>query len=223
MEYYIINLSPEPKDIGVKNGIYQINIEEKIMNLNNNYVSLINNLNYKNRAHFLKNQKQILNIENFTIKGKKLKSAKLTDLMGYSPNIYSFKYIYSQKFINILSKYNIGKFNDLNFEIENIYENYFLRYFYRIPIEEVDLKNTYFDRKPWYNELFKLTNIEELNKDNSAHLRILTIPKKYEGLDVISTQIENLLFFSDRLIKNLLEDEISGLKINYDSVKLLFS
>lgn len=36
MEYYIITLSYEPKDIGVKNRIYQINIEEKIMNLNNN-------------------------------------------------------------------------------------------------------------------------------------------------------------------------------------------
>lgn len=224
MDYYTISLSAEPDIIGVNNGIFQVEIDDNLMKNDPIYTELLSKLHITNKINYEDSYKYIQEIENFTFYAKKLRKAKLTDIIGYSPFLYLFKNAYSKEFIKIISDFNIGDYKDFELIIKNEKEKYFLRSFKRIRNTEIDFSETYFDRRPWYTDLFKLNNPEEVSKDYSAHVKILTLPKKYSDLDIISTQINHELFFSSRLVDCLMMNNITGLNIrDKNKVKLTFS
>lgn len=224
MDYYTISLSAEPDIIGVNNGIFQVEIDDNLMKNDPIYIELLSKLHITNKINYDDSYKYIQGIENFTFYAKKLRKAKLTDIIGYSPFLYLFKNAYSKEFIKIISDFNIGDYKDFELVINNEKEKYFLRSFKRIRNTEIDFSETYFDRRPWYTDLFKLNNSEELSKDNSAHVKILTLPEKYSHLDIISTEINPDLFFSSRLVDCLMMNNITGINIrDKDKIKLSFS
>ncbi|KFF13762.1 hypothetical protein [Flavobacterium hydatis] len=118
MKYYQIGITADPKIVGVKNGIYQVEINENAIEKDEKFRFFLDFFDYEN-SHFWKRQDEVNSIKIPSVPAKLLKNAILTDIMGYTPNITFLNELYSDKFINILKEFNIGRYTTFEVKIAN--------------------------------------------------------------------------------------------------------
>lgn len=226
MKYYQISLDVEPEIIGV-NGIYQVEINKKEMESQIEYMDFLNFFDSKNKEYWQnQNNAQRLNIP--PISGKLIKTAKLTDIMGYTPNISFLNYLYSKKFVNILEKHNLPNFKTYKVDVENK-SVYSLLYIEKICLEEIIYNNSIIftgnklANKAKYHSITNYETYLNFIEQYPIHaFEKVAIPKKYSHKDLISIQAVGRHFYSGKLLNSLLNQGITGIDYK-NSIKLEFS
>ncbi|PZU15736.1 MAG: hypothetical protein DI589_27650, partial [Shinella sp.] len=185
------------------------------MEINNgSYITFKNFFNYDNKE-FWKNQESIELLNPPLIKGKLLKGAKVTDIMGYAPEYTFLTHVFSEKYFDIIKSFNTIKFKNFEIEISNIDSKFYLIYFKKVALQEIlfDKSVIYTGRKILKNEKYhSISNFEEYsqfirtNPINSFEK--IAIPEKYYGKDIIPIQTAGGDFYSERLIDFLLDCNI---------------
>ena len=230
MKYYQISVSAEPKVIGVNNGIYQLEIDEKAIDKKDaKFINFIEWFNYKNE-NFWSKQDIVKLLKSPIIKGKMLKKAKITDIMGYAPEYHCLHNIYSEKYIEIVKTHGIGDYSIFDFEIENVKEKYYLMFVKTITTPEIIFDNStlYTGHKIMNNlKYYSVENYEQfrqlLEREPLIRYEKVAISKEYYGRDIISVQATAGHFYSEKLIDFLLDCGITGLQVSYNnSIQLEF-
>jgi hypothetical protein len=229
MKYYQISRSAEPKIIGRKDGMSQVERIEDNVEKKQNYIDFKNHFSGYN-TDFWHTQDKVFALNPPVIKGRMRKNAKVTDIMKYGQVFDFLDLILSQKYIDILKAFNIGNFKTFDFEIENIREKYYLMFIETIILEEVDFNKSIVTTgyKVTNNlrchTVNNLTEYKEFRQKNIiSTFEKLAIPKKYYGKDVIETQATVHSFYSEKLIDFLLDCGITGLQVSYNnSIQLEF-
>jgi hypothetical protein len=230
MKYYQIEVSAEPKIIGVNNGVHQIEIEKKAMQKDIAFKEFLDFFSTQN-TDFWRNQDKIKNLKIPVIKAKLLKKAKVTDIMGYTENISFLYNVYSEKYINILKAFNSGNFSSFEINIENVIGKYYIMFVETVPLEEINYDKSvlYSGFKPRnYNvKYYKVNSYKEYKVfmiQTPIHdFEKISISKEHLGKDVIKVQASSKLFYSEKLIDFLLNCGITGLQVSYNnSIELDF-
>lgn len=230
MKYFQVSVSPEPKIIGVNNGVYQVEIDEKTIDKKDEkFINFIKWFDYKNED-FWQKQDAVNLLKSPVIKGKMLKKAKITDIMGYASEYHCLHNIYSEKYIKILKTHNIGDYWLFDFEINGIIEKYYLMFIKTISTPQVvfDKSLIYTGHKILNNlKYFPVANYEEfsqlLEEEPLVRYEKVAISKEYYDRDIISIQATGGHFYSEKLIDFLLDYSITGLQISYNnSIQLEF-
>ncbi len=229
MRYYQVSVSSEPKIIGVKNGIYQIEIDEKRILQNTDYDEFKSFFNYNNKD-FWNSQDEIKFLNAPVIRSKLLKRAKLTDIMGYAPEYCFLSNIYSDKFLKIIKEHNLGNYYSFDVDIDGIMDKYFLLFFKTIKSDEINFEKSLIVTGHKILNNLKYYNIKNYFEfrtflfDNPlATFEKIAISKEHYGKDIISIQATGGHFYSEKLIDFLLDCGITGLQISYkNSIVLEF-
>ncbi|MCO6164496.1 hypothetical protein [Flavobacterium sp. NRK F7] len=225
MKYYQVAMSSEPKIIGVNNGVYQVELDKRNVDTNNEeYQKFIEWFNYDNPDFWTK-QEVVQTLKSPVIKSILLKKAKITDLMSYAPQYHCLYNIYSEKFINILKAFNIGDYSLFDFEIKDVSEKYYLMFIKTIPSSEL-----IYDKSIIYTGNKFLNNVKylpvnnyqdylDLNKDEGllTNFEKITISKEHYGKDIIEVQVTSKPYYSEKLVDFLLDCGITGLEIKYNN------
>ena len=229
MKYYQVDITIEPEIIGIKNGESQVELLKNEIEKSLNYETFENHFNGNNKD-FWQNQNKVFDLKPPILKGRLRKNAKQTDIMEYGP-VYSFLYhIYSDKYINVIKPFNIGNFKTFDFKVIGIPEKYFLLFIEAVILEEIN-----FEKSIVTTGFKQLNNIKHHPIENFVDYRnfkyknpmstfeVITIPKHYNGRDIIEIQTTTLPFYSEKLIDFLLDCGITGLQIAYNnSIELDF-
>lgn len=217
--YYNIRLDWNPKIIGVKNGIYQLELDRKIYNKN-----LYKEIEKLFLFGELIPNEQLPEID-FKFYFKKLKSAKMTDFMSFTPYMKHCHFLINKSIKDLFNNFNIQQHNFFDSIIvdsfnEIINENYML---FHCPLQDWDVvdfsKSIFitggFGNIPYTEIQFENEN-ELKNFDGITKIKSLGLTDKFDkSLDFFHTRIGGL-FVSKRL-KLALEDKIvSGILFNND-------
>lgn len=227
MKYFQVNLDVEVT--GVKDGINQIEIDKKSMLEKKDFDEFLDFFSTKN-IDFWYSQNKIQFLQIPLIRAKLLKNAKITDIMGYTPNVSFLNYLYSEKYINIIKAFITGNYATFEVSIENVLERYFMLFFDTICLEEINYEKSTvvtgykISNNIKYHEVNNvLEYIEFRQKNVLGRFEKLAISKEHYGKDIISTQATSGNFYSERLIDFLLDCGITGLHVKYNnSVELVF-
>lgn len=226
-----ITHNPEPKIIGVNNGVYQVEFKEKELKKNNNYNEINSTLIATTINDFLEKQDSVSQMKIEHLKGKLLKKAKLTDIMVFTPFFFGYSYLVSQKFVDCLEEEKVSKneYHLRKVEIINVELNYYLFFVPMIPSTEIDFSNSLMyseedflsDKKNY----FKMDNFKDyqevIKKSLFNRWDKIVLDKRYENNSIINLQASVELFFSDSLIKRMKSEKITSLIVK-DRVELLF-
>ena len=229
MKYCQIYRTAEPKVIGIKTGTSQVEIMENEIEKNQNYIDFKNHFSGYNKD-FWYSQDKVFKLKPPIIKGKLRQNAKITDIMRYG-QVYQFLFeMYSEKYIDIIKVFNIGKHKIFDFEIDSIKQKYYLLF-----IESISTPEIIFDKSLIYTGHKILKNIKYYPIKTYQEFQILletqplatyekiVISKKHFGKDIISIQSTGGHFYSERLIDILLDSGITGLQVSYNnSIQLEF-
>ncbi len=228
MKYYQVGLTADPKIVGVKDGIYQVEIDKSFIEKQEEFKKFKEFFDYSNN-NFWERQNEIENFKIPPIKGKLLKKAKITDIMGYTPSITFLNEIFSDKFLNIIKTFNTGNYSSFDVAIEGVNDIFHLLFFETIQSKDINFEHSFiFTGHKALNNIkyFHFLSFSEywefLQKNPMARFEKIAIPEKYFGRDIIKIQ-GPLPFYSDRLIDFLLDCGITNLEPNYtNSIDLEF-
>lgn len=221
-----ITHSVEPSIVGINNGVAQIELD-------NDSLSILRPIVIDSTVgDFLKNQYSLPNLNIGGLKGVLLNNAKLTDVMMFSPFMFGFQYIVSQKFVNCLKEANVPEEDYTLFplEINEIDEKYFLFFVPMIPMEtfnfsnsliyptsqKLDKEKTYFDvnTNEEFVNVIKVTPLFSFEK--------VSLPTKYNNKKIISLQGSTRMFISKDLIDVLSKNNVSNIVIPQNQTALTF-
>lgn len=224
-----IDTSSETSITGVSNGIYQVEIDEKILEKNHNFKQIEELILHYDVKKFLENQNDVFNLKISKLKGNLLRKAQFTDIMGFTPFFFGFKYIVSQNFVDCLMEVGVSKnqYNLIPIKINQSKIDSYLFFVPIIPSSEIYFSESLiYPEKDFLNETknyIKLKNYSDylgIVKDNIfTRWEKIVLNKKYDNYDIINIQSESNLFFSDKLIAIFKSKEISNLVIK-DKVML---
>jgi hypothetical protein len=229
MNYYQIDRIGEAKIIGIKTGTSQVELVESNIEKNQAYFDFENHFSGYNK-NFWYIQDRGFKLNPPTLKGKLRKNAKVTDLMWYG-SVYQYLFeMYSEKYIDIIKSFNIGKFKIFDFDIEDVSEKYYLMF-----IETIILDSIHFDKSTvvtgykhlntikYHSIKSKDEFVEFKQKEPISTFEKLAISKTYYGKDIIAVQGAGKNFYSEKLIDFLLDCKITGLQVAYNnSIQLEF-
>ena len=237
MNFKQIDTDNTPKVIGVKNGVYQVelNEEENFKEISN--LKLESIFNQTDINTLIENQNNIFDIESIFLKGILIRKAKQTDLMNFSPAFLGFEYIISDKMKSLLirsTEYSKSlKFLEVN--IENTSCKNYLMFVPFIPISEV-----IFDKSIIYTRKNRNFSIEEGITFDKEYLDIksysdfinlpfsihndwekIVLPLKYKNRNILNIQSCSKLFFSEEVVENIEQCKLSNIRI-IDKIDLEF-
>jgi len=229
MKYYQISASPDHKIIGVKNGIYQVEIDENSVVKMDNYLEFRQHFSRKNQ-NFWNEQEKIYRLFPPALHGKMLKNAKVTDVMGYAPGYRFLDYIYSDRFIDIFKVFNHGNYKTFDINLRGVGEKYNFLFLETIINEEINFEQS--SIITGHKALNDVKHHQVRNKDEYysflqqnplGKFEKIAIPRQYFEKDIISIQAIPNKFYSEKLVDFLLDCDITGLQIGYNnSVQLEF-
>lgn len=212
-----ITNSSQPKVIGVNNGIYQVELDEKYLK-----DKFYNQLTQTNVKEFSKHRDEIFNLD-ITLKGKLLPKANVTDLMGYTPHFFGFHYLISQKVANCLKEENVSKeeYHLLKVDIKGLDEDYYLLYVPWISSSEIVFSESLiygtFDANSSDKKYFDIKNYDDYNelqeKEPFNSFDKVVLSHQFKTKSIISIQGITELFFSDSLAEKILAKNVSSFKI----------
>ncbi len=227
MKYYQIGLDVEVT--GVSDGLYQIDIYKNLLLQDSDYNFFLNFFNTQNIL-FWEKQDEIKDIKIPIIKAKLLNKASITDIMGYTQNISFLHNVFSEKYINIISAFNIGEYTTFEVAIENVTEKYYLLFIKTITGDEINYdKSKVITGYQITNNLkyHTINNRQEykdfLQKNPLGRFEKISISKEHLGKDIICVQSAVKPFYSEKLIDFLIDCNITGLDVRYNnSIELDF-
>jgi hypothetical protein len=223
--YYNIRTAWEPSIIGVKNGIYQVELDK--MAYDSQAYAALESLFIKNV--FSANQ---FNPEiDFKLFFKKLKSAKKTSIMSFSPNLNHCHFLMKDTIVELFGDFNIQQYKAIETVVydtptENVDESYRMLFLVLQDWDVIDFENTVFTtggfgKNPKIELSFK--NEADLNVYNGiTNVKTLSLKSNFDKtLDLFLTRLGGM-FVSDNLRKALESANVTGLKY-YNDIEVLFS
>jgi hypothetical protein len=221
--YYNLRLDWDPKVIGVKNGIYQVELDKKKYD-NKAYAVLV--------SLFIGGEftaKQEFPEVDFEFCFNKLKSAKKTSFMSFSPSFKHVHFLVHKKTLELLKHFNIQKHKDYQAVIydslnDNLDNNYMLFYCVLqdwdvIDFEKSVFKSGGFGNNPEIEHKFKNEN-EMKDFKGIAKVKSLALTNRFDmSLDFFHTRLGGL-FVSEKLKLELEKNNVTGIKFT-DEVKVL--
>ncbi len=211
--YYNIELEWNPKVIGVKNGVYQVELDEK--RYDPKVLARLNSIFISNE--FIAEQKYP-EIE-FQLYFKKLKSAKETSFMSFSPNLKHCLFLIHLNVLEAFKLFNIQRFKDYStvisdFSSENVNNSYRLFYTVLQDWNVIDFERTIFisgafGNNPRLEHSFSDEN--EMKKYNGiTKVKTLALSKGFDtSLDFFHTRLGGI-FVSERLKIELEKNNVTG-------------
>ncbi|CAL2104155.1 conserved protein of unknown function [Tenacibaculum sp. 190130A14a] len=221
--YKQISHNPEPKVIGVKNGVYQLEFSEKELRKNDNFKD-INNVLLSYNPNFVNEQEQVANLEIEHLSASFLKSAKETDLVVFTPHFNGYKYIISEKFLECLKELEVSEedYKIRKVHITGTEQNYYLLFIPMIPTSEIVFsKSAIFPEEDALidevdRRYLSFKNYQEFKDYSEENLFYrwakIALDKHYAKRDIISLQTGSI-FFSDRLVQYFKFRSITSLVI----------
>lgn len=221
--YYNLNLDWDPKVIGVKNGIYQVELDKKAYDTQ--VYKKIENL-FINSEFTAKQEYPELDFK-FCL--KKLKSARKTSFMSFSPYLKHGHFLVEKKTLELFEHYNIQKHKNYEAKIfdsnsESYDDNYMLFYCVLQDWDVIDFKKSIFKSGGFGN----LPEIELKFKDENelrnfkgiAKVKTLALNNRFDkSLDFFHTRLGGL-FVSERLKLELERNNVTGIKFT-NEVKIV--
>jgi hypothetical protein len=210
-----ISVSSEPKIIGVNNGISQIELDRK--NLLNHDGKHNDFYKHFNSFSYWVNQNDQIDFNLSSINAKKLRKAKMTDLLLYGPKIMAFEWLISENFYSVLKDFNIGEHKLFEVSIEECEEKYFFLKLKTILRDEfIFNRNILTVYKKGIDEEITFNDNDEYNnfifENPLFQYKHIALNKELEKFDIIYTQSAGK-YFSERLIKTFNENGLAGLSI----------
>ncbi|MDR2285368.1 MAG: hypothetical protein LBE37_19305 [Sphingobacterium sp.] len=214
MKYYNFELESEPKIIGVRNGIYQVELDRKAYDKET----------YKQiELSFIRNKftaEQIIPDVNFNFYFKKLKSAKKTSFMSFTPYLKHGHFLVQKNTLGLFKNFNVQKYKAYESVIydspnENLDNNYQLFYCVLKDWEVIDFENTVFTSGGFGNNPkieHKFSNENDMRNFNGiTSVKTLALTKSFDNtLDFFHTRLGGL-FVSERLKTALEESSATGM------------
>ncbi|PCI28299.1 hypothetical protein COB55_04050 [Candidatus Wolfebacteria bacterium] len=217
----------------VKNGVYQLEVNEKQLESKENYELINSLLLMMNANYFLSNQHTVPGLDLKGIKGVLTKKDRLTDLMVFTPFMFGFKYIVSERFVECLREIKVSneEYCLFPFEIKGAKINYYLMFVPIVPGTEIDFSNSlvYADKEKLYEQktYFSLNSYEDYKRlyDTVKFKSFdkISLPKSYLTKDILDVQGAVSMFFSKRLINILEAKDISNLVVLKKGIELVFN
>ncbi len=216
MNFYNIQLSHDPKIIGVKNGIYQVELIEKMYNS-------VTFSQFKNM--FFNQNLEIDKIPSFEFEFyfRLLKGAKETDFISFCPHLNHCHFLINENIQDIFSNFKIQPFTLLNANIFNETKQTTLkkfRMFYSgfqsweiVNFEETVFNYGGFGNIPISEHTF--SNIDELKSFKGIpKLKVLSLTNKFDNsLDLFYSRLGGL-FVSERLKISIENALVNGIVFN---------
>lgn len=215
--YYNIRLDWDPKVIGVKNGVYQVELDKTAYD-KKTYARL--------DSLFIGGEftaEQEYPEVDFKFYFKKLKSAKKTSFVSFTPHLKHGHFLVHKKTLELFESFNIQQHKDFEAVIydspnENLDNNYLLFYCVLKDWEVIDFENTVFTSGGFGNNPkveHKFSDENDLRKFNGiAKVKTLALSKSFDtSLDFFHTRLGGL-FVSEKLKLALEENSATGIRFN---------
>lgn len=219
--YYSLDTDSDPKVIGVRNGAYQVELDTKRYE---------KDVFAKLSAFFIGGRQLATNKIypdlDYKFYFKKLKSAKETSFMCFTPYLNNCHFLIDNNALELLKKFNIQKYKayealvyDTKTEIFN--NNY--RLFYSV-IQDwnlVDFENTVFitggfGSIPKHEYKFKDENEYKNFRGGITSVKSLTLTREFDtSLDLFYVRVGGLLV-SEKLKLELEKNNLTGITFNND-------
>lgn len=215
--YYNLDLAWEPKIIGVRNGVYQVELDKKAYD--KEIYTILESL-------FISSEftaKQVYPEVDFKFYFKKLKSAKKTSLMSFTPNLKHGYFLVNIETLELLDSFNIQYHKNFEAVIydsptENLDSDYRLFYCVLQDWDVIDFEKSLFisggfGNNPEIEHKFKDEN-EMRNFNGIAKVKKLALSKSFDSsLDLFITRLGGILV-SERLKLALEENNVTGITFN---------
>jgi hypothetical protein len=213
--YYNIEMEWDPAIIGVKNGVYQVELDKS--SYNKETYSLIEQLFMNND---LKSNQEFPKLD-YKFYFKKLKSAKKTDFISFSPYLNHCHFLIYKSILEIFKSHNIQHYSvfesviidstaktlDLDYSLFNsVLEDWQL-----IDFEKTVFTSGGFGNNPKLEYTFKDEN-EMKSFKGITKVKTLALQKHFDTtLDFFHTRLGGL-FISEKLKVALEEKKVTGVK-----------
>jgi hypothetical protein len=231
-EFKQITNSAEPKIIGTKNGVYQIEIEDKDLETHPNHKELDRLFISGFKPSINKFNDEVQKIRIQPLKGKVIKKAKVTDLMGFCPYFFSCKYIVSEKIAEVFKSAKIDKSEFRLFPIKLINND---SKFYILFVPMIINEEIFFDQSLIYpsrqaikenEDYLKIKSFKDykecIDKSIFTNFEKVVLPKKHQEKGIISIQGISDLFFSERLLEKVSNQNLKSFRIPKRQIELSF-
>jgi len=215
--YYNIRLDWDPKVIGVKNGVYQVELDKKAYNkkvytqLDSLFIS----------GEF--NANQVYPEIDFEFCFKKLKSAKKTSFISFTPYLKHCHFLVQNNIIELFNSFNIQRYKLFDAVIydlptENKDDSYRLFYSVLQDWDVINIDKTVFTSGGFGNNPkieHSFINENEMYKFKGiTKVKTLALTKSFDNsLDFFHTRIGGL-FVSEKLKLALEKNGVTGIKFN---------
>lgn len=228
-----ISYCPEPKVIGVRNGIYQLEIDEKKLRTSPFELRFMESVFWAGDIDvFLQKRKEIFDFNPKNLEGVLLKSAKVTDIMVFSPWSFGIRFIVSEKVVNVLTKNNVSKqeYHLLPIDIRGIDIRYFMLFIPYIPKEEIIFsRSIYYEQNDLTGQrkYFKSVDSPKEYEKQTADTYSITfdricLPQKYQAYDLLDVIVLPYLYVSEVLLEELQSSEITSLNCLEGGPEIIF-
>ena len=219
MKYYRLKLSSEPKIIGVKNGIYQVEIDKKKYASPKYYDRLLNF--FSSQGWFEKEQTPNFEVH---IHANMLKSAIMTDFLQFSPALMACDFLVNNRVLDVFRNFNIQ--NHMLFPVtiyqgnKVIDENYSLFFLPYLDYDIIDFpKSTFFSGNrilgKQHHQFENLTQFRTALKEISPLIgvEILHLNEKFDKkLDLFRGRLGRMNI-SEQLKDAIVSAGLSGVKL----------
>ena len=231
-KFKLITNSAEPKIIGTRNGVYQVEFEDEKLEKHPNFKELDRIFISPGKRNIAEFNKEVLNLKIETIKGELIKRAKITDFMGFCPYFFGCNYLISENVNEAFKESQIDKseINLLPIELRNDNSKYFILFAPMIPHEEIIFNESilYPSRqqileKKDYLEINSFEEYKEnIDKSVFVNFERIVLPNKYKTKSIISIQGVSGLFFSSKLAKSCLNRNLTSFRFSNMEIELSF-
>lgn len=215
--YYNIRLDWDPKVIGVKNGVYQLELDKKVYD-KTVYAQI--------ESFFIGGElptNQIYPNLDYKFNFKKLKSAKETNLMSFTPYLKNCHFLIDNNTLELLNLFNIQRYKAYealiyDSPIENLNNNYWLFYSVLQDWNVIDFEKSLFISGGFGNNPkieHKFNDENEMKKFNGvAKVKKLALSKSFDtSLDFFHTRLGGL-FVSENLKFAIEENRVTGIRFD---------
>jgi len=215
MAFCQIGVSCEPKVIGVNNGIYQCEIDKKQFGNEKYYTDFVLSFSREESIN------DCLNRAKKPLLANLLKKAKITDFMGYAPNLRGIPFAVSKNALRILQKFNLGEFNTIELKFSNSeVGSYYLIWFPFIEADMINFKQSilyYRSRLTQPKEYHLVGNYEEYlalfeKYRFNTFFKKISLNASKENCDFVQMRVGGN-FISKRLLEALIDNGMTGLTV----------
>lgn len=226
-----VTYNASPEVIGVSNGVYQVEFKENVLKKNKNYEELEEVL-MVSFEKFMINQESIIDMPIKYLEGVLEKNAKLTDFMVFSPFLFGYIYMISQKVANCLKDIVSQKEYHLkSASIKDVNAVYYLLFIPNIPTSEFNFEEVliYKDREASKGEkrYFTVNSAEEFKEFQAKNPLIsfdrVGLPIKYADRNILHLPAAGKLFFSMKLIDSLQREKVTNFVVSDAKNEIVFS